>query len=192
MNLRRLLGLLVIALSSTMGSAQSAAPSLTLGSHVLKIGMAESEVLEELGSDLILRAASKVVGPGPELSASTPAESTWVVEKNLAGMLVVLGQVSFADHQLLSASRNLEVKSTSARSLFYALDLASRNLEEEGFTDCRLTTVRGNYTVDKGSVSAKQINLNCGIKGITIYLTTSDAPTFVSTAISVREWLHGA
>jgi len=152
--------------------------------------MAESEVLEDLGRDLILRAVSKVVGPGPELSTSTPAESTWAVEKNLAGMFVVLGQISFANHRLLSVSRNLEVKSTSARSLFYALELAGKNLEEEGFTNCQLSTVRGNYTVDKGSVSAKQINLNCGIKGITIYLTTSDAPTFVSTAISVREWLH--
>ncbi len=188
----RMLVALAIALSPVAGSAQSASPSLTIGSHVLKIGMAESEVLEQLGSDLILRTASKVVGPGPELETAAAPDSTWTVEKNLAGMFVVLGQISFANHKLLSVSRNLEVKSTSSRTLFYALDLASRNLEEEGFTNCQLTTVRGSYPVDKGSVSAKQINLNCGMKGITIYLTTSDAPNFVSTAISVREWMHGS
>jgi hypothetical protein len=154
--------------------------------------MPESEVLEQLDADLILRTAPKAIGPGPELATTTSPESTWLVEKNLGGVITVLGQVSFANHQLSSVSRNLEVKSTSARSLFYAIDLASRNLEEEGFTNCQLTTVHGNYTVDNGSVSAKQINLNCGMKGITIYLTTSDAPNYVSTAMSVREWMHGA
>jgi hypothetical protein len=154
--------------------------------------MAESEVLEQLGGDLILKTVPKGVGPGPELATVTPPDSTWAIEKNLAGMFVVLGQVSFAHHQLISVSRNLEVKSTSARSLFNALDLASRQLEEDGFTNCRLSTVRGSYPVDKGSVSAKQINLDCGNKGITIYLTTSDAPDFVSTAMSVREWMHGS
>lgn len=153
--------------------------------------MAESEVLEQLGGDLILKTVPKGVGPGPELATAIPPDSTWVVEKNLAGMFVVLGQVSFAHHQLISVSRNLEVKST-ARSLFNALDLASRKLEEDGFTNCRLSTVQGIYPVDKGSVSAKQINLDCGMKGITIYLTTSDAPNFVSTAMSVREWMHGS
>jgi hypothetical protein len=154
--------------------------------------MPESEVLEQLGADMILRTAPKAIGPGPELTTPTSPESTWLVEKNLGGVITVLGQISFAGHQLISVSRNLEVKSTSARSLFYALDLASRNLEDEGFTNCQLTTVRGNYTVENGSVSAKQINLSCGMKGVTIYLTTSDAPSYVSTAISVREWMHGA
>jgi hypothetical protein len=183
---------LVLAVCSVAGFTQSASPSLSLGSHVLTIGMAESEVLEQLGGDLIIKTVPKGVEPGPELATSTPPESTWAVEKNLAGMFVVLGQVSFAHHQLISVSRNQEVKSTSARSLFNTLDLASRQLEEDGFTNCRLSTVHGNYTVDNGSVSAKQINLNCGVKGITIYLTTSDAPRFVSTAMSVRERMHGS
>lgn len=188
---RMFLAPLAISICSMAGFAQSAAPSLTIGSHALTIGMAESEVLEQLGSDLVLKRIQKGSGPGPEPATATPADSTWAVEKNLGGMLVVLGQVSFADHQLLSVSRNLEVKSTSAKSLFYALDLAGKNLEEEGFTNCRLTTVHASYTVDNGSVSAKQFNLNCGVKGITIYLTTSDAPSYVSTALSVREWMHG-
>jgi hypothetical protein len=182
----------LLTLCTLAGLAQSASPSLSFGSHALTIGMAESEVLEQLGSDLILKTVPKGVGPGPELATATPPDSTWAVEKNLAGMFVVLGQVSFANHQLISVSRNLEVKSTSAKSLFYALDLAAKHLEEEGFPNCRLSTAHGSYPVDKGSVSAKQINLNCGMKGITIYLTTSDAPDFVSTAMSVREWMHGS
>ena len=192
MNQRRCLAFLIIAACSFAGLAQAATPSLAIGSHVLRIGMPESEVLEQLGADLVLRTVPKGVGPGPELAAPTPPESTWLVEKDLAGVMTVLGQISFASHQLISVSRNLEVKSTSAKSLFYAIDLASRHLVEEGFTDCQLSTVRGNYAVENGSVSAKQINLSCGTKGITIYLTTSDAPNYVSTAMSVREWMHGS
>jgi hypothetical protein len=186
----KLIAFLIVSVCSVAGFAQSAAASLTIGPHVLTIGMPESEVLELLGTDLILRVPNGL-GPGPELMASTRPESIWTVEKDLGGMISVLGQIGFADHQLVSVSRNLEVKTTSARSLFNALDLASKNLEDEGFTNCRLTTGDSSRMVDRGSVSAKQINLNCGKKGITIYLTTSDAPNYLSTAMSVKEWMRG-
>jgi len=140
--------------------------------------MPESEVLEQLGNDLILRAVPKGIGPGSEWTTITPPEST-------------LGRVGFTNHRLVSVSRNWDVKTTSARSLFYALDLASKNLEEDGFTNCRLTTGDKNQTVDKGSVSAQQIDLNCGAKGVTIFLTITDAPNYVSTSMHVREWLRG-
>jgi hypothetical protein len=182
---------LIVSVCSVAGFAQSPHPTLTIGPHVLTTGMPESEVLDQLGADLILKAVQKGIGPGSELPTITPPESTWLVEKDLAGMIIVLGQVGFANHKLVSVSRNWDVKTTSARSLFSALDFASRNLDEEGFTNCKLATADGSYAVDKGSVSAQKIDLNCGTKGIIISLTISDAPNYISTSMHVWEWMHG-
>ena len=182
---------LIVSVCSVAGLAQSPQPTLTIGPHALRTGMPESEVLAQLGTDLILKAVQKGLGPGWELPAITPPESTWLVEKDLAGMIIVLGQVGFTNHKLVSVSRNWDVKPTSARSLFSAVELASKNLEEEGFTNCRLATSDGSQAVDKGSVSLQKIDLNCGTKGISLSLTISDAPNYVSTSMHVWEWMHG-
>ena len=191
MNLFKPLAILIVTMCGVAGFAQSKPPSLNIGPHALRIGLSESEVLDQLGTDLILRKVQKENGPGSELTIITPPESTYAVEKDLAGVIVLLGEVGFTNHQLVSVSRNWDVKTSSARSLFYALNLASKNLEEEGFTNCKIATGDRSYTVDKGSVSAQQIDLNCGTKGITLSLAISDAPSFVSTSMHVREWMRG-
>jgi hypothetical protein len=182
--------LLMVTMCASPGFAQSTPPSLTLGPHELRMGLLESEVLDQLGTDLILRKIPKDTGPASEFTTITPPESNWAVQKDLAGVTIVLGQVGFTNHQLVSVSRNWDVKTTSARSLFSALNLATKDLEEEGFKDCKISTVDRNYRVNKGGVTAQQIDLNCGVKGITISLAVSDAPNFVSTSMHVREWMR--
>jgi hypothetical protein len=73
--------------------------------------------------------------------------------------------------------------------MIYALDLAGKRLEQ-GFTSLQLSTEDSGYTVENGSVSTKQVELNCGVKGETSPLSISDTPDHVPTSLAVEEWLR--
>lgn len=187
MNARIAVMALFLASICTYGRAQQASPTITLGGHVLRLGMPESTVLEQLGGDFVLRN----LPAGTKLSWSERApESTWAVEKKTESGFVVTGMVAFDGHKLVSASHNSEAEVRSANSLFYAVDLASKSLEQQGYVACDLSTTDDGYTLENGSVSSKAIDLKCGSKGMSISLETSDAPDHVPTSITVIEWLR--
>ncbi|HUV69972.1 MAG TPA: hypothetical protein VMW15_09950 [Terracidiphilus sp.] len=178
---------LFLAMCSAGGFAQAVKPSITIGTHVLTLGMPESTVLEQVGNDLTLRH----LPPGSKQGDETnPPDSIWLVEEKTGNRFVLLGEVSFTAHKLSSVSRNWEIEISSAKSLFYAIDAASKSLEQEGFTNCQLSTVDRDYTVENGSISTRDVELDCGMKGTSISLSSSDAPDTVPTSASVMEWLH--
>ena len=113
---------LFLALCYATGFAQSSRPSITIGTHVLTLGMSESTVLEQLGTDLSLQ---RVGNSG----------SGWTVAKKGDSVYRLMGSVYFdASHHLASAMRNWDVEDGSSKSLFYAFDAASKSVESDGLT----------------------------------------------------------
>lgn len=178
---------LLLAVACFLGHAQALAPSISIGTHVLTLGMPESTVLQQLGTDFTLRSFPQ--GVKASYSKETP-ESTFGVQKKTESGFVQLGVVSFDANKLVSAHRNWEIEITSSKSFFYAVDLASKSLEREGLTACQLSTIDNGYTRENGSVAFKEIDLDCGMKGESISLSLSDAPDMVPASLSVIEWLR--
>ncbi len=110
------------------GGAQTVTPSITIGTHVLTLGMPESKVLEQLGTDLILRKYPAGVRPS---SAKYPPESAWGVQRKTESGFAIVGSVTFDDHKLSTAIRNWEIYDSS-KSLFYAVNEAMKSLEADG------------------------------------------------------------
>jgi len=169
------------ATCSFAGHAQTVTPSITIGTHVLTLGMPESVVLEQLGSDLTI-------------SDSKTDPTSWVVTKKVGSIFSLQGTVSFTAHRLSDATRewSIDIDGPSSKSFFYAIDAASKSLEREGFTNCQLHTSDYDYMADvgrgSGSLDSKSVILNCGMKRIAIALVLSDAPDIASD-ITVTESL---
>jgi len=186
----------LLALGCALGRAQTVAPSITIGTHTLTLGMSETSVLEQLGSDLILKilpgGSARVAYATPEWRKLNSPESSWILEKkSTSGSVEIVGTVGFDAHRLVLAERHFEVEAASARSLFYAIDLASKSLEHDGFSGCQISTLDDNFTVEGGSSSKKVVFIDCGMKGISVELDTSDVPGWTPTSMGVIEWLHG-
>ena len=166
---------------SFAGHAQTVTPSITIGTHVLTLGMPESVVLEQLGSDLTI-------------SHPKTDPTSWVVTKKAGSIFSALGTVSFTAHRLSDATREwyIDIDGPSSKSFFYAIDAASKSLEHEGFTNCQLHTFDNDYMSDvgsgSGSLDSKSVILNCGMKRIDITLFLSDVPNTASD-ITVTESL---
>jgi hypothetical protein len=176
---------LLLMVWCAQGSSQRVALSITIGTHVLTLGMPESTVLEQLGTDLELRhlGAGKV--------------SSWMVERKVGSVYKIVGNVVFDSHGLTSAIRYWETDESSGKSLFYAVNEATQSLKHDGLTNCNLSTSSTSRTEDSpsgsgsGSTDTKEVVLDCGAKRIKITLNLSDVPGFVPTQISVTEWLKG-
>lgn len=119
--------LLLLAVCLSAGFAQPVTPSITIGTHVLTLGMPEATVLDQLGNDLTLKHLSPGMQPNPPLPDSSPV-SSWLVEKKAGSRFVVVGGVSFKAHQLASASRSWEIDEASSKSLFTRLTLQAKVL----------------------------------------------------------------
>jgi hypothetical protein len=88
-----LLGLVCLS----VGFGQPAKPSINIGEHVLTLGMAESTVLDQLGTDLILKKLPAGVKPK---GAENPPASAWIVQRKTESGFVEVGSVTFDDHRL--------------------------------------------------------------------------------------------
>ncbi len=177
----------------TVGLAQTVTPSITIGIHVLKLGMPESTVLEQLGTDLILRKFPAGVKPS---SAKYPPQSAWMIQTKTQSGFTVIGSVTFDDHRLTTAIRNWEIQESSSKSLFYAVNSALKELEADGLTACRVATYGASQMIDSpseggtGTLDTKEILIHCGMKQVKISLNLSDAPGMSPSSIQVSEWLQ--
>ncbi len=168
--------------------AQTVTPSITIGTHVLTLGMPETTVLEQLGTDLELY---PIQHPGNGVT------SGWIVSKKTGALKgELMGSVYFdASHHLWDAMRSWDVEDTSSKTLFYAINEATKSVESDGLTACHISTHDKSQTwtgpFGTGSIDSKEIMIDCGIKKITIDLTLSDVPRMVPTSISVEEELRG-
>lgn len=174
-----------LALSCAAGFAQSVPPSITIGTHVLTLGMPESTVLKELQGDFELR---------PD-SGSTAQNSSWVISKRVGALFKLAGSLAFTSHKLTSASRNWDVDGSSSKSLFYAIVEATKSLERDGLTDCQIST-NGASQMEQapsgegsGTMSKQEVLIDCGVKKIRIYLFLTDTPGVVPSNIGVLESL---
>ena len=127
--------LLVLAMSCATGSTQTVTPSITIGTHVLTLGMAESSVLDQLGSDLELR------------HLGTGKFSSWMVEHKTGGVYELVGNVVFSERVLSAAIRYWNVEGSSSKSLFYALNDAVNRAESDGYTTCTISTHGDSKTI---------------------------------------------
>lgn len=178
---------LFLAVCCVPGHAQTAPPSITIGTHVLTLGMQESSVLVRLGSDLELK-------PIGESSSG----SSWAISKKVGSTYQLMGSVYFdTSHHLTSAIRNWEVEDTSSKSLFYAISEATKSVESDGPAACNISTVNANQMIQSpsgggtGSLDTKGVLIDCGSKQISIDLALSDAPGMTPSSIEVVEWLKG-
>jgi hypothetical protein len=109
------------------GRTQTVTPSIVIGGHVLTLGMPESRVLEQLGTDFVLRrfpAGAKPAG------AASPPESAWAIQKKVESGFDEVGSVTFDDHKLTTAIRNWDIQQSSSNSLFYAINEATKILSQ--------------------------------------------------------------
>ena len=132
--------LLLLAVCCTTGHAQTATPSITIGTHMLTLGMLESTVLESLGSNLELR------------HLGTGKVSSWLVEKKVGEVYKVVGNIAFDGHVLTTAVRYWEIDDSSSKSMFYALNEAMHNAERDGLTSCTIATYGGSQMIDSPAV----------------------------------------
>lgn len=180
--------LLFLTVWCVPGRAQTATPSITIGAHVFKLGMKESSVLKQFGTDLEF---------DPIQHPVQGMASGWYVSRKtgpIPGELT--GYVYFdASHHLAAAGRRWEIQDASSKSLFYAISEATKNLERDGLTACQISTHDASQILNSpssaGSVDMKEILIDCGIKQIRIDLSLSDVPGMVPSEIEVSEWLKG-
>lgn len=177
---------LFLAVLCVPGRAQTVTPSITIGTHVLTLGMPESSVLAQLGSDLELRPMGR-----------SPSGSSWGISKKTGPIYQPMGSVYFdASHHLTSAMSNRETEDTSGKSLFYAIDEATQSLEHDGLTECQISAGNKTQTEDapsgvgSGTLSTRVILMDCGVKQVRITLYLSDVPGETPTQIEVTEFLH--
>jgi hypothetical protein len=175
MTIRSFFVSMIVSINCASGVAQSVVPSITIGTHVLTVGMSESVVMSDLRADY-------------NLSKMSGSLDSWMVEKKVPDGYSVVGMVGFEDHKLHGAYRNLEVEPTSAKSLFYAFANATKNLERQGFVDCKLKSAEQDVPMEDGAVATRSVSLACGPKTIVMELVVSDAPS-VTSSIYVNEWI---
>ncbi len=176
--------LLLLAVCCASGRAQTVTPSIKIGAHTLTLGMPESSVLEQLGTDLKLR------------HLGTGSVSSWMVERKVGSVYSVVGNVVFEAHVLTAAIRYWEIQESSSKSLFYALNDAINSAQTEGFNTCAIATNGGSQTMDSptgegsGSLNTREITMDCGPKRIKVTMSLSDTPGVVPMSIEVTEWLR--
>ncbi|MFZ0273960.1 MAG: hypothetical protein WB524_11815 [Acidobacteriaceae bacterium] len=167
--------LLSLAVCSVPGRTQTPAPSITIGTHVLTLGMQESNLLEQLGSDLTLTRGI----PG-----------VWTISKSAVDVKAPIGSVSFdKTHHLSGATRYWILDHGSSRSVFYALNAATEDLEYGGLVDCHLSTGNKDYSTDGANMHFKEIRFDCGAKMITLDFITSDTQV-TRPEVQVTEFLR--
>lgn len=184
MNTRLAVLSLFLALCCDAGFGQAVTPSITIGTHVLKLGMQEQVVLEQLGPEFNLRADRGSKG------------TAWSITKHPGSTFEPVGSLFFdSSHRLVSAMRNWEIDETSSKSLFYAINEATKSLESDGLTDCQISS-NGASQMEQapsgegsGTVSKQEVLIDCGVKKIRIYLFLTDTPGVVPSSIGVTEWL---
>jgi hypothetical protein len=159
--------------------AQTPQPSVTIGTHVLKLGMDETTVLEELGRDFDMQNHS----------------GSWMAMPRFGHDNVPAGSVRFAAHKLTSAGRYWVVDENSSKSLVYAIHEATASLQRDGFTNCKISTSSESLVVDRGgpfhgNVTHNSTDMDCGVKGINIFLSLSDVVGDAPVSIEVSEWLR--
>jgi hypothetical protein len=186
--------LVLLAVCCTAGFAQTVKPSITIGTHVLTLGMSEMTVLEQVGSDLTLRKwpPSKFEG-----AKETPA-STWAAQRDTKSGVVIVGTMDFdGNHVLIGATRRWEIEESSSRSLFDALNDAMSSVEKDGLTTCVVATNGRSRTLGSlttgghsGTLNTREILMNCGVKQIRLTLNLSDVSGMVPIQIDVFEWLR--
>jgi hypothetical protein len=172
---------LTLALCCVEGSAQTVAPSITIGVHVLKLGMDENTVLAELKEGFQLQQISN---------------SDWMISKKVGEYYHMAGEVSFTGHKLTTAIRDWDNGESSSKSLFYALNQATHDLELEGLTECQISTSTQSHLEDSpdgsgsGSIHKQEIMIDCGVKQVVITMFLSDVPDVNPTNIHVQERLR--
>lgn len=171
---------LFLAVCCAAGRAQTVTPSITFGTHVLKLGMQETVVLEQLGSDFNLRAIRGSAG------------TTWTVSEHPGSEFKYMGSLFFdSSHHLAFAMRYWEIDDTSSSSFFYALESASKSLEGNGLTNCRVsTTEKDSSVVGGGNIHVKEILFDCGPEQVSIDQNLSKSADIIS-GIGVTERLRG-
>ena len=168
-------------------------PSVTLGTHVLTLGMRESKVLQQLGTDLEVTRLPAAAGP---VAPDTPPESTWTVEKKIESGSVPVGTLRFDNHKLTSAVRYWDIKDSSGKSLYYAVSEAIASLVKEGHTKCRISNYSKAQMADdssgngSGTRNSSGVLIDCGPKSVAISLTLSDVSGAVPTQVAVIEQLR--
>jgi hypothetical protein len=161
--------LLFLPVWCVSGRAQTVTPSITIGTHVLTLGMPESSELEQLGTDL-------QVYPIQD-SGLKDSGSNWIVSQKRQTKDFIIADVHFdASHHLASAAHSWDIEKTSSKSLFDAINEATKSLERDGRTACHLST----YGTSERHFPAFDpeitgILIDCGIKKATIELLLSDS-----------------
>jgi hypothetical protein len=168
----------LVACSAT-GFAQAVTPSITIGTHKLTLGMPEDIVLKQLGADLHLLQNQS---------------GYWSVLRQKGQVIeAALGSVAFTDHRLSLATRTWEIDESSIKSLFYAIDAASKELEREGLTNCHISTTVKAFQAGETSTTSQEVEIDCGIKRVQISLDLADIHgTAPSANVGVTEILQAA
>jgi hypothetical protein len=175
---------ILLAACSSSANALAVTPSVAIGTHVLTLGMPESLVLEQLGTDLHLQRL-----PGS-------SSSSWLVSKKVGSTYKAIGSVTFDSQRLTTAIRYWVIEDSSSKSLFYAINEATKSLEHDGLTTCQVSTYGANETTDapsgggSGSLDTREIFIDCGVKQVKITLSLSDASGMAPSSIEVAEWLQ--
>lgn len=155
--------------------AQTASPSVTVGTHVLTLGMPESTVLEQLGQDLRLQYL----------------QPRWYVSKRVGSAYEIVGHVTFDNHQLNTVTRYWEVNESSSKSFFYAITDAIKSIEHDGMTTCQISSSSETIPMDlpSGRVSNvnEQVLLSCGVKKVTLLLHLSGTPELAENLEVIEE-----
>jgi hypothetical protein len=154
MNARVAVLSLFLALRGAAGFTQTATPSITIGTHVLTLGMPESIVLEQLGNDHYLE----------HLENSTD----WAVFEGVGASDVQVGAVGFKNHLLSGAARiwttgemiGAPSTESAGKSLFDAIADAIKDLNHGKLESCQLSTAK--------NAVFTEVVIDCGRKRVSI------------------------
>jgi hypothetical protein len=138
---------LCLALGGTAGFAQNVTPSVKIGNHEIRLGLAADEVIGSLQKDYAVQPDS-----------NSPAHK-WFVSagKNTIpiGVVCVKANVIVGVQYMLKGR-----ESNSAQDIFDDLFEAASKLSDEGRSACTLTTWSG--YVGEASLTKAGISFNCG------------------------------
>jgi hypothetical protein len=180
------LSLLVGAFVSVTVFAQTPTPSITLGTHVLTLGMQESFVLEQVGADFRLES----------LSGTSTGEADWMITKKMGSLYSMIGELNFKNHKLMTVERNWDIDEASSKSLFYAISEATDDLARDGLTNCHLSSagasqmITGPDGTSTGSLNTRKVLIDCGVKRMELYFALTDSPGMAPSSMQVQEILQ--
>ncbi len=173
-----------LAVCSAVGHAQTIEPSITIGTHTLTLGMPEQVVLNRLGSEFALHSYGRS-SKGTAWAITDPT-------KQPGSGFDVVGSLFFdSSHRLETVMRDWAIEDTSSSSFFSALDSASKNLERNGLTSCRISTSDKDSSVaGGGSIHVRGVYFDCGLLQVSIEQMLSKSAGVASGVVVTERLLR--